>query len=71
MSEEKELTLLRAFWNQFWNGPGSGECACGMSAYEPAEMVALDDLAAAVEDHYAEHGFPLLPKPEHPCALNR
>jgi len=55
---DEELRLLRAFWDLYWNGPGSVECTCqpGGASHSGAEAVALDDAASAVEDHYAKTG---------------
>lgn len=56
----EESDLLRAFWDLYWNGPGTSDY--GDHAGRPwDEEQALDDAASLVEDHHAQHGCRVIP----------
>lgn len=50
----EETRLLWEFWNLYWNGPGSADYG-DHAGYTWADVQALDDAAALVEEHGLSH----------------
>ena len=56
--DDTELALLRRLWDIVWNETGAMDNGSGYALYTWEDETKVIDAASAIEDHYAEHGFP-------------